>query len=207
MCDGGPIDPDVLFIAESNELLTGELRAVVCDDRVWYSKAMDDVEEEQHSLLGLDCGDQLSFDPFCELVYGDKQVGVASWRLLERPNQIEPPNHEGPRDGDHLECLGWEVSLPNVVLAPFIGAYDLLGVGYYSGLVEAVLECVPNQGSRHGVVIVDPTVDIAHQVLPLLNGDAALQDPGVASSVEFTLHKNEGLGTACEPSSLCLVCQ
>ena len=44
--DGGPIDPDVLFISELNELLAGELRAVVYDDGVWYSKAMDDVEEE-----------------------------------------------------------------------------------------------------------------------------------------------------------------
>ena len=46
---------------------------------------MDDVEEEQHSLLGLDHRDRPSFDPFCELVYGDKQVGVAPERLLERP--------------------------------------------------------------------------------------------------------------------------
>ena len=44
--DGGPIDLDVLFIAESNEFLTGELCAVVCDDVVRYSKAMGDVEEE-----------------------------------------------------------------------------------------------------------------------------------------------------------------
>ena len=55
--DGSPIDSDVLFIVESNEFPTGELRAVVYDNGVWYSKAMDDVEEEQHSLLGLDCGD------------------------------------------------------------------------------------------------------------------------------------------------------
>ena len=67
---------------------------------------MDDVEEEQHRLLGLDCGDRPSFDPFCELVYGDKQVGVAPRRLFERPNQVEPLDHEGPCDGDHLECLG-----------------------------------------------------------------------------------------------------
>ena len=86
MCDGGPVDPDVLLIAELNEFLTGELRAVICDDGVWYSEAMDDVEEEQHSLLGLDCGDQPSFDPFCKLVYGDKQVGVAPGPLFERPN-------------------------------------------------------------------------------------------------------------------------
>ena len=70
--DGGPIDPDVLFIAESNEFFACELCAVVRDDGVRYSKAMDDVEEEQHNLLGLDYRDRPSFDPFCELVYGDK---------------------------------------------------------------------------------------------------------------------------------------
>ena len=64
--------------------------------------------------------------------------------------------------------------MPSVVLTPFTGAHDLLSVGYCSRLVEALLECVSNQGSRHSVVTVDPTVDIAQQVLPLLNGDAAL---------------------------------
>ena len=129
-------------------------------------------------------------------------MGVAPEYLLKRPNQIEPLDHEGPRDGDHLECLGLEVSLSSVVLAPFAGAYDLLGVGYCSGPVEALSECIPNQGSRHGVVTVDPTVDIAQQMLPLFDGDAALQDPGVASLVEFVLHKNKGLGMTCEPLSL-----
>ena len=71
-------------------------------------------------------------------------MGVAPERLLDRPNQIEPPDREGPRGGDHLECLGREVSLPSVVLAPFVGAYDLLGVGYCSGPVEALSKCVPN---------------------------------------------------------------
>ena len=70
--NGGPIDPDVLFIVELNEFPAGELRAVVCDDGVRYSKAIDDVEKEQHSLLGFDCGYWASFNPFCELVYGDK---------------------------------------------------------------------------------------------------------------------------------------
>ena len=44
--DGDPIDPDVVFIVESKEFLAGELCAVVYDDGVRYSKAMDDVEEE-----------------------------------------------------------------------------------------------------------------------------------------------------------------
>ena len=117
-------------------------------------------------------------------------MGVAPRRLFERPNQIEPLDREGPHDGDHLECLGWEVCLPSVVLTPFTGAYDLLGVGYYSGPAESLSECISNQGSRRGVMSVGPTVDIAQQALPLLNGNVALQDPGVASFVEFALHKD-----------------
>ena len=42
----------MLFIVESKEFLAGELHAVVHDNGVWYQKAMDDVEEEQHGLLG-----------------------------------------------------------------------------------------------------------------------------------------------------------
>ena len=56
------------------------------------------------------------------------------------------------------------------------------------------------------MVTTDPTVDIAQQTLPLFNGDAALQDPGVAPLIEFTLHKNKGLGTMCESSCLLVVC-
>ena len=66
------------------------------------------------------------------------------------------------------------MGLPSVVLAPFVGAYDLLGVGYYSGPVEALSECVPNQGSRHDVVTADPTMDITQQKLPLFDMDTEL---------------------------------
>ena len=80
---------------------------------------------------------------------------------FERPNQIEPPDRERPRDGDHLECLGWEMSLPSVVLAPFAGAYDLLSIGYRGRPVEALSEHVSDQGSRRDMVATDPTMDIA----------------------------------------------
>ena len=94
---------------------------------------------------------------------------------------------------------------PSVVLTPFIGAHDLLSVGYYSGPVQALSECVPNQGSRGGVVTADPTMDITQQELPLFDGDAELQDPSVAPLVEFAFYKNEGFGAMCEPSSFRLV--
>ena len=63
---------DVVFITESEELFPGELCAVVRGNGVRDSKAMDDVKEEQHGLLGLNRGDWSSLCPLCKLVYGDK---------------------------------------------------------------------------------------------------------------------------------------
>ena len=105
MRHGGPIDSDVVFIVESEELLSGELCAIVRDG-VWDPKAMDDVKEEQHGLLRLDHRDRSSLYPLCKLVYGDKQVRIAPGCPLERSDQNEPPDHEWPHDGDRLECLG-----------------------------------------------------------------------------------------------------
>ena len=90
MRHSGPIDSDVVFITESEELLSGELRAVVRDDGVWDPKAKDDVEEEQHGLLGLDHRDRPSLYPLCKLVYNDKQVGVASGALLRGSTRSSP---------------------------------------------------------------------------------------------------------------------
>ena len=103
---GGPIDVDVVFIVESEELLLGELCVIVHDNGVWDSKVMDDIKEEQYDLLGFDRGDRSGLYPLCKLVYGDKQVRIAPRCPLERSDQIEPPDHEQPRDGDRLECLG-----------------------------------------------------------------------------------------------------
>ena len=50
-----------------------------------------------------------------------------------------------------------------------------------------------------------PTVDIAKQKFSLFARDTELQDPDVTLFVEFALYKNEGLGTACEPSGFRLV--
>ena len=46
MRHGGPIDVDVVFITELEELFLDELRAIVRDNGVQDSKAMDDVKEK-----------------------------------------------------------------------------------------------------------------------------------------------------------------
>jgi hypothetical protein len=52
----GPVHTDVVVLAEVQELLPSELRAIVGDDGVRDPKAMDDVCEERHRLLGPDAG-------------------------------------------------------------------------------------------------------------------------------------------------------
>ena len=103
---------------------------------------MDNVKEEQHSLLELDCRDRSNLYPLCKLAYGDKQVRIALGCPLERSDQIEPLEHERPCDGDRLECLGWQVGLSSVVLTPFTGAHNLFSVGYCGRPVEALSEHV-----------------------------------------------------------------
>ena len=51
----------------------------------------------------------------------------------------------------------------------------------------------------------DHSMDVFQQVLPLLSGDATLQDSGVAVLVELPFDDDEGLGATHEPSGLCLV--
>jgi hypothetical protein len=46
----------VVALAEVQELLTSKLGAIVGDDGVRDPKAMDDVGEERHRLLGPDAG-------------------------------------------------------------------------------------------------------------------------------------------------------
>ena len=99
---GGPIDVDVVFIVESEELLPGELCAIVHDNGVWDSKEMDDVKEEQHDLLRLDRRDRSSLYPFCKLLYDDKQVCVDPGCPLERSGQIEPQTMN-----DHVMGIVW----------------------------------------------------------------------------------------------------
>jgi hypothetical protein len=87
-------------------------------------------------------------------------MNLSIGHLLEGPIQIEPPDRECPHDGDRMECLGWQVGLPSIVLTPFTGAHYLLGIGHRGGLAEALSKCVSDQGSRCGLVSTDPAMDI-----------------------------------------------
>jgi hypothetical protein len=53
---GGLVHTEVVVLAEVQELFPSELRAIVDDDGVWDPKAMDDICEERHRLLGPDAG-------------------------------------------------------------------------------------------------------------------------------------------------------
>jgi hypothetical protein len=77
MSYGRPEHTDVVVVAEIQKLFTSELGAIVRDDVVGNSKAVDDVGKKEHSLLRSDAGDRTGLDPLGKFVNGDEQVGEA----------------------------------------------------------------------------------------------------------------------------------
>ena len=73
-----------------------------------------------------DVGDGLGLYPLGELVDRYEQVSEAAQALFEGPYHVEAPGHKRPRDGDGLELLRWQMSLPSVELASLTPVDDLL---------------------------------------------------------------------------------
>jgi hypothetical protein len=139
---GGPVHPDVVILAEVQELSAGELGAVVGDDGVWDPKAMDDVGEEHHRLFGPDVVQGSDLDPLGEFVDGDQQVRVAPGCLLQGIDEVQTPHSKRPGDGYCLQSLSEQVGLLRVELTPLAGAYNPSGIGHRGWPVETLPECV-----------------------------------------------------------------
>jgi hypothetical protein len=66
------------------------------------------------------------------------------------------------------------MGLPHIVLASFVGAYQLNGVGDHGWPIEALSERVSDKGSRCRVVIASPRVYISKQIPAFLGCDTTL---------------------------------
>jgi hypothetical protein len=78
MSHGRPEHTDVVVVAKIQKLFTSELGAIIRDDAVGNSKAVDDVGKKEHSLLRPKAGDRTGLDPLGKFVDGDEQVGEAA---------------------------------------------------------------------------------------------------------------------------------
>jgi hypothetical protein len=96
---------DVMAVAEIQKLFTSELGVVVRDDTVGDPKAMDNIGEEEHSLLGPDAGDRAGLDPLGEFVDCNEQVGEAACCPFQGSDEVEPPNSKRPCDRNGLQSM------------------------------------------------------------------------------------------------------
>jgi hypothetical protein len=103
-------------------------------------------------------------------------VGVAPGCLSQGPDDVQPPNGEGPRDWNHLEGVSQEIGLAGVKLAPFASAYNLAGVGNRGRPVEALAVRIAYEGARCRVVAAHARVNVSEELAPLGDGHASLQD-------------------------------
>jgi hypothetical protein len=56
--------------------------------------------------------------------------------------------------------MGGKVGLAGLELAPFTGAYNLVGVRDRGRPVKALAESVANEGARRGMMATDSSVDV-----------------------------------------------
>jgi hypothetical protein len=192
----------VVVIAEVEEFLPREMGAVIGDDRVEYAEAIDDVSEERDRLLRADVDVGSSLDPLRELVHHYEKVGEAPGRLSERDHYVEVPNCEGPHDGDRLQYLRQEMSLPGVELASFATPYSVLRVGGRCGIVETLSESFPDKRSRSGMVTACAGMYLSQQPTPLIPEDAPHEYAGSFMLVELAVNEDKSLCSAGD--ALCL---
>ena len=82
-------------------------------------------------------------------------MGETAGGSLERSEDVESPDGEGPGDRDRLKLLCRQVRLPGVELAALAGSDELLGVGNGRRPVEALSKCLADEGSGSGVMTTD----------------------------------------------------
>jgi hypothetical protein len=70
--------------------VSGELRTIVCYDRVGYSKTVNDAGDKFHGLFGGDLCERPCFDPLREFIDCNQNVGVAPSALLRGPTRSSP---------------------------------------------------------------------------------------------------------------------
>jgi hypothetical protein len=75
-----------------------------------------------------------------------------------------------------------------IELAPFAGEHDLVGVGDRRRPVEALAECVVDDGVWRRVMA---RVDIPNQLTTLGDGDAALQDSRRGTLIQLAINRGE----------------
>jgi hypothetical protein len=98
--------------------------------------------------------------------------------------------------------MSWEIGLAGVELAPLAGAYDLVGVSDRGGPVEALVERIAHEGTRHRVVATHAYVDVSEELAPLGDGDAPLQDAERGALVQLTVNDGKRLGYPSDAPSL-----
>jgi hypothetical protein len=196
---------DMVVVAEVEEFLPRELSAIVGNDCVGYTEAIDYVSEERDRLLGVDIDNGSSLDSLRELVHRYEKVGEAPMCLSEWAHCVEIPDREQPCDGDRLQRLRREVSLPSVELAPFIAPHDVLRVGNRCRPVETLSESLPDKCSRTGMVTTGAGLYFLQQLAALIPEDAPHEYASSPALVELAVDEDGSFRSAGNASGFRLV--
>jgi hypothetical protein len=81
----GLVHVDAIVVTEIQEFFSGELSAVVDNDRVRNLEMENDILDEIHGLHGADFSQGLRLDPLSKFIDCDEQVGQPPGAFLKGP--------------------------------------------------------------------------------------------------------------------------
>ena len=125
--------------------------------------------------------------------------------MWERPQDVQPPDRERPREGDGLRTLGRLMDLLRVELAGFARLDELRGVLERGGSIETVAEGLPDEGSRRGVVAIVSTMDVGEELTAYFGVDAQQTNPVGPLAVQLLVLAAVELGLASNALSFYLI--
>ena len=99
---------------------------------------------------------------------------------FEGSDHIEPPDREGPSNGDGLEGGRWHVALVCKKLATDTVLYQMLCICLGRRPIKSCTEGLAYKGPGCGVVPTQSGMNFSQEVSPFLFGDAPLKDSGSA---------------------------
>jgi hypothetical protein len=87
--------------------------------------------------------------------------------------------------------MSQEIGLAGIKLAPFAGAYDLVGISDRGGPIKALAERIADQGARRHVEATHARVDVSNKLATVGGGDTPLQDARRGALIQLVVDHSE----------------
>ena len=159
MGNGDVFDGDASVFIEVPKVMANKRSSEVGDDAVRETESVDDIFEELDCFLCSGRNKRFVFDPLEELVNDNIHIPKTTWHCLERPDHVQSPTCERPRNWDGLQFLRRHVNLLGEKMTSFTTSDEVFCISDGHGPIKNYSESFVDQVSGGRVIATGTKVD------------------------------------------------